>query len=69
MSAALNSIKRDLYALCSKFILDNQITCPEAIYQMDHVMGAAPEFIDELCSLIGFAEVTDAGEESDDFED
>lgn len=58
--------RRDLYALCKRFILDNEITCSETIYQMDHVIGSAYELIDEICAIIGYAEPTEKPDEEDD---
>jgi len=50
-------IRKALYALCERFVVDNEIHCPEAIWQMDHVIGNAHEFIEEMCNIIGYAEL------------
>jgi len=44
-----------LYALCKQFIADNEITCPETIYQTDRVSLNALEFIEKLCENVGYA--------------
>ena len=49
-----------LYALCKKFIEDNEITCPETIYQTDRVSLNALEFIEQVCENVGYARVEDA---------
>ena len=49
-----------LYALCKRFIADNEITCPETIYQTDRVSLNALEFIEQVCENVGYARVEDA---------
>lgn len=51
--------RKQLFALCEQFILDNKVTCPEAIYQTDRVIENAYEFIEEMCNLVGYAEFKD----------
>lgn len=43
-----------LLALCSKFIADQGIICPEAIYQSDNVIQAAYTFIEDVCDIVGY---------------
>lgn len=43
-----------LFAACQKFIRDNEILCPESIYQMDHVAENALEFIEEIAEIVGY---------------
>lgn len=44
-----------LFDLCQKFIRENRISCPETIYQMDHVIEHACEFIHDVCEIVGYA--------------
>ena len=44
----------NLWTLCEKFIKDNEISCPESIYQCDHVIENAHEFIEEICKEVGY---------------
>lgn len=39
---------------CEKFILDEHISCPEAVYQSDNVIENAYEFIEGVCKLVGY---------------
>lgn len=43
-----------LWALCEKFIKDNKISCPEAIYQCDHIAEHSYDFIHEITKIVGF---------------
>lgn len=43
-------------AIVDLFIGDNDITCPEAIYQSDRVIQNAYEFIESLCDVAGYAD-------------
>lgn len=49
----------ELHALCLKFINDQEITCPETIFQSDHVIENAYEFIHKICDIVGYAEYDD----------
>lgn len=42
------------FELCRKFIDENEIGSGEAVYQSDHILEKAPEFIVELCELLGY---------------
>jgi hypothetical protein len=46
-----------LYEEVEKFIAENQITCPETIYQSDRVNVEALEFIERLCEIVGYCEL------------
>jgi hypothetical protein len=46
--------KTSLWTLCEKFIKTNQISCPESIYQCDHVIENAHDFIAEICKIVGY---------------
>ncbi len=54
--------RKALYALCERFVVDNDIHCPETIWQMDHVIGNAYEFIEEICNTIGYASMKEETE-------
>ena len=43
-----------LMEVCQKFITDNQITCPETIYQTDHVIANAYKLIEDICDIVGY---------------
>ena len=48
--------RRDpLRTLCERFIKDNQINCPETIYQHNEIW-IFDEFLAELCKEVGFYE-------------
>ena len=57
-------IRKALYALCERFVVDNEIHCPETIWQMDHVIGNAYEFIEEICNTIGYASIKEENEDA-----
>lgn len=57
-----SEIRKALYALCERFVVDNGIHCPETIWQMDHVIGNAYEFIEEICNTIGYASMKEETE-------
>lgn len=61
-----SEIRKALYALCERFVMDNDIHCPEAIWQMDHVIGNAYEFIEEICNTIGYASIKEDGDGDED---
>jgi uncharacterized protein YheU (UPF0270 family) len=43
-----------LHQLVEDFIARNEISSPETIYQMDHVIEDAYEFIEQLCNVVGY---------------
>lgn len=45
-----------LIALCKKFVVDQEITCSESVYQSDRVIENAYEFIEEICNIVGYYE-------------
>lgn len=47
---------RALVELCENFVDHNNITCAETVYQMDHVIEHAYEFIEGVCDIVGYAE-------------
>ena len=49
------TMKKTLLGICQDFIRDNNITCAETVYQSDRVIENAYEFIDKICSLVGYA--------------
>lgn len=55
-------IRKELFRVCEQFIMDNQITCPETIWQCDGVVGNVYEFIEEICNVIGYASIEDINE-------
>lgn len=59
-----SEIRKALYALCERFVMDNDIHCPESIWQMDHVIGNAYEFIEEICNTIGYASIKEENEDA-----
>lgn len=48
--------EHDLIKLCEKFIEDNNITCPETVYQTDRVIVNAYRFIEKICDIVGYME-------------
>jgi hypothetical protein len=53
--------ERELWNLVSKFVKDNQISCPEAVAQSDHVIVNAYVFIEKCCDIVGYFEYPDEG--------
>lgn len=49
-------LERELLLLCQKFIRDNQIICSESVYQSDRVILNSPDFIHDVCELVGYHE-------------
>lgn len=49
-----NTSEKVLEKIVSDFILKNEIGCPETIYQCDHVIEEACEFIESLCNVVGY---------------
>ena len=46
--------EKQLLLLCQKFIRDNEIGCSESIYQSDRIILNSPDFIREICDVIGY---------------
>lgn len=46
--------EKQLLLLCQKFIRDNEIGCSETIYQSDRIILNSPDFIREICDVIGY---------------
>jgi len=44
-----------LWGVCEQFLADNRVSCPEAILQMDHVLLNAPELIEAIGLVVGWA--------------
>lgn len=55
-------VMNQLFDLCEQFIKDNKITCAEVVYQTDHVIQNAYEFIEEVCNIVGYASLEDEDE-------
>ena len=45
-----------LWNVCEKFIKDQDIMCPETIQQSDRVIENALEFIERICSVVGYCQ-------------
>lgn len=52
----------ELHFVCIDFITKQKINCAETIYQSDHVIENAYEFIQNVCDIVGYAKY----EEEDD---
>lgn len=44
-----------LEAVCLDFIKDNEVTCAEKIMQDDLIQLAAPELVEAICEILGYA--------------
>jgi hypothetical protein len=44
----------------SEYVSDNEITCPEMIYQNDRIVIGATMLIEDLVNIVGYAEVDEA---------
>jgi hypothetical protein len=53
-------------ALVEAFIKEHEIRCYETIYQCDHVILAASDFITDLCEEAGFLESEEDEEEEEE---
>jgi hypothetical protein len=53
------SVQKDLFRVVVRFIEKNNIHCAETIYQSDHVIQNAYEFIEELCDIVGYTKTED----------
>jgi hypothetical protein len=47
--------KQALWDACEKFIQENQISCPESIYQRDSMWEKSPEFVESVCEIVGYS--------------
>ena len=52
----------ELWQICSKFVKDNKISCPETIYQSDHVILNAHEFIEQITDRVGYFKYSEEDE-------
>jgi hypothetical protein len=50
---------RALLGVCSGFVEENKISCPEAVCQCDWVITNAYEFIEDICDVVGYDKTTD----------
>ncbi len=48
-----------LWALCQQFIEENEVSCSETIYQSDHVISNAYDFIKNMCDVVGYYQEID----------
>jgi hypothetical protein len=44
----------ELLELCERFIKEQNIFCAETIYQSDHVIENAYEFIENVADIVGY---------------
>lgn len=49
----------ELVELCKKFIQENRITCAETVAQSDRVIENAYDFIESVCSIVGYYDEPD----------
>jgi hypothetical protein len=56
MNAPTDENKQALFDKCAEFIEKNEISCGESIYQCDHVITNAYEFIHSICEIVGYKE-------------
>jgi hypothetical protein len=43
-----------LWNLCSGFVEEHKVSCPETVYQVDSVSLACQEFVADVCKQVGF---------------
>jgi hypothetical protein len=55
--------EEELLELCERFIQEQNIFCAETIYQSDHVIENAYEFIENVADIVGYLP---SEEENDD---
>jgi hypothetical protein len=51
--------KLELWKVCEKFIAEQQINCPESVYQCDNVILNAYSFIEDICNIVGYHKFED----------
>lgn len=51
----------ELWNVCSNFIIEEQIGCPEIIAQCDNVIENAYYFIEKVCDIVGYVEFDEEG--------
>lgn len=51
------SKEQELMEFCKKFIEEQQIWGGEVIFQSDHVIENAYEFIEGVCNIVGYMEL------------
>lgn len=44
---------------CKNFIKEQEIICPEHIYQCDNVILNAAQFIEGVCNIVGYMDIPD----------
>lgn len=49
--------RNSLWNEVHRFITENGVNCPEAIYQNDRVILNAQEFLERICSIVGYANI------------
>lgn len=49
----------ELWDAVKEFIIDNDISCEESIYQNDNVIAAAYDLIANMCRIVGYNEIED----------
>ncbi len=49
------SVEEQVVERVRQFVIDNNITSPESIYQTDRVIENAYTFIEDLCDIVGYA--------------
>lgn len=50
----INEAKENLWSVCRLFVAKQRIRCSETIYQTDRVIENAYEFIEAICSIVGY---------------
>ena len=48
-----------LWNTCLNFVKKYEVSCPEAIYQTDRVLIAAPSLAEDVCNIVGYFPVED----------
>lgn len=46
--------RREVYHIVENFIKENEIRCPEMIYDCDYIIQNAYKFIQNLCEKVGY---------------
>ena len=52
-----DSDRYKVFKLIKKFIIKNKIHSAETVYQSDHVIENAYEFIESLCEIVGYYDI------------
>jgi len=45
-----------LWVICQAYIKDHHISCSESIWQVDEILLNTPDFLEQICEIVGYHE-------------